>query len=137
MLKWAQILWGFRKFQIKHLLKISPVLSVYLKNWRIPSFIYLCISYYTPPFSSVAKKFKILRNKPTFWACTWIGFQQHLFTHVEHHGGVLPGGGPTGQKGHSVDGDIIVKCWHHIYEVILSVSFKHLKIIEKIRIENT
>ena len=73
-----------------------------------------------------------LKGKPTF--STWIGFQQHLFTHIEHHGGVLPGGGPPCQKGHSVDGDIIVKCWHHIYEVILSVSFKHLKIIDKIKI---
>ena len=73
-----------------------------------------------------------LYEKPTF--STWIGFQQHLFTHIEHHGGILPGGGPPGQKGHSVDGDIIVKCWHHIYKVILSVSFKNLKIIDKIKI---
>ena len=32
MSKWAEILWGFRKNQIKHLLKISPA---YLKNWCI------------------------------------------------------------------------------------------------------
>ena len=68
-------------------------------------------------------------EKPTF--STWIGFQHHLFTHVEHHGRILPGGGPSGQKGHSVDGDIIVKCWHHIYKVILSISFKHLKKVNK------
>ena len=33
-------MWGFRKSKIKHLLKISPV---YLKNWWIPSFIYLLL----------------------------------------------------------------------------------------------
>ena len=47
LFKWAQILWGFRKSQMKHLLKILPV---YLKNWWIPSFIHLCNSHLVSSF---------------------------------------------------------------------------------------
>ena len=46
-------MWGFRKSQIKRLLKIS---SVYIKNWWIPSFIHLRISYLVSPFFDFFKK---------------------------------------------------------------------------------